>query len=72
MSVREVTGLQALSALVVAVALTAGALRILEREPVTPVPRSGTPQDWRPDISKCPDDVKLWDCIKNANYLEEK
>ncbi len=28
-------------------------------------------KDWRPDISKCPDDVELWDCIRHAKYRSE-
>ena len=27
--------------------------------------------DWRPDISKCPDDVELWECIRHAMYRED-
>lgn len=25
-------------------------------------------EDWRPDISKCPENVTLWNCIRNADY----
>lgn len=28
-------------------------------------------QDWRPDLSKCPDDVELWECVKGAMYRRD-
>lgn len=29
-------------------------------------------EDWRPDISKCPKDVELWDCINGALYARRE
>jgi len=26
---------------------------------------------WRPDVSMCPEDVGLWNCIRHAMYREE-
>lgn len=28
-------------------------------------------KSWRPDISKCPEDVELWDCIRHAMYRSD-
>lgn len=43
----------------------------LHKAAAQPVEPPAEARDYRPDISKCPDDVALWDCIRHAMYAED-
>lgn len=72
--IREVSGRTALIAVLCActftVTVSMGVKKSAVQLSAAQTPR--TPADRRPDLSRCPDTIPLWDCIRHADYLEEK